>query len=102
MIVPTSKVTLKTTCLRACGGNVEKAQKLYEFYAKDLASLPDVDIMPPTPFQQAKEAFSTIFSWIDGNQDKIAGYYNLFQQMRGGAPLTPIAPPADIPPIPIE
>jgi len=102
MIVPTSKITLKTTCLRACGGDIERAQKLYDFYARDLGNLPEVDIVPPSAFQQAKDAIGSIFSWTDGYLDKIAGYYNLFQQMRVGAPITPSAPPANVPPIPTE
>lgn len=103
MIVPTSKVTLKTSCLRACNNDIDKAMQLYDFYVKDLPNLPDFDIAPPTPFQQAKEIIGNAFSWIDNNQDKIAGYYNLFQQMRGGQPLNlPTAPMPDAPPIPTE
>ena len=105
MIVPTSKMALKTSCMRACGNDVEKAEKLYEFFAKDMTHLPDFDVMPPTAFQQAKDFIANTFSWIDNNQDKIVGYYNIIQQMRGGQSLqmmTPPVPPADVPPIPNE
>lgn len=104
MIVPTSKMALKTSCIRACGNDIDKAERLYEFFAKDLKDLPDFDIAPPSTFQQVKDFLGNAFSWIDNNQDKIAGYYNIIQQMRGGQPLpmmpTQATPPTDVPPIP--
>lgn len=104
MIVPTSKATLKTTCLRACNNNIDEAIKLYDFYAKDLTNLPDFDVTPPSVFQQAKNTISDIFNWADQNQDKIVGAYNFFQQMRGGQPISTevSTPPNNIPPIPNE
>ena len=103
MIVPTSKMTLKTSCIRACNNDIEKAERLYEFFAKDLTNLPDFDIAPPTAFQQAKEFIGNAFSWIDNNQDKIVSYYNIIQQMRGGQSIVPpSAPVPDVPPIPNE
>lgn len=103
MIVPTSKVTLKTTCLKACNNNIEEAMKLYDFYAKDLPNLPDFDVSPPSVFEQAKNTIADIFSWADQNQDKIVGAYNFFQQVRSGQPIpieSTVTP--DIPPIPNE
>ena len=103
MIVPTSKIALKTSCLRACNNDIDKAERLYAFFAKDLGNLPDFDVAPPSTFQQAKEFIANTFSWIDNNQDKIVGYYNVIQQMRGGQ-LLPIeaqgTPPANVDPIP--
>lgn len=103
MIVPTSKMALKTSCIRACGNDIEKAAKLYEFYVNDLTNLPDFDVAPPSTFQQAKDFLANTFSWIDSNQDKIVGYYNIIQQIRGGQPLPMMpqnTPPMDVPPIP--
>lgn len=102
MIVPTSKVSLKASCIRACDGDVEKATKLYEFFANDLTNLPDFDVAPPTAFEQAKQMLGNAFSWIDNNQEKIVGYYNLFQQMRGGQPLSTPNATMNVPPIPNE
>ena len=103
MIVPTSKMALKTSCIRACNNDIEKAERLYEFFAKDLVNLPDFDVAPPTAFQQAKEFIGNAFSWIDNNQDKIVGYYNIIQQMRGVQPIgSPSAPVPNVPPIPNE
>jgi hypothetical protein len=100
MIVPTSKIALKTSCFRACEGDIDKAERLYEFFAKDLTNLPDFDVAPPTPFAQAKEMIGNAFSWLDSNQEKIAGYYQLFQQLRNGGSI-PVELP-NVPPIPNE
>ena len=101
MIVPSSKVTLKTSCLRACNNNVDEAMKLYDFYIKDLPNLPDFDAVPPSVFQQAKNAIADIFNWADQNQDKIVGAYNFFQQMRVGQPVVEqTTSVANVPPIP--
>ena len=103
MIIPTSKVALKTSCIRACNGDIDKATKLYEFFASDLTNLPDFDVMPPSGFEQAKQMIGGAFNWIDANQDKIVGWYNLIQQLRGGAALpTSGSPIPDVPPIPNE
>lgn len=103
MIVTTSKVSLKTSCIKACGGDITKATELYDFFAKDLSDLPDFDIVPPTMVEQAKSVIGGTLSWIDNNQDKLIGYYNLFRMIKGGEPLpfmTQGAPPVDVPPIP--
>lgn len=103
MIVPTSKIALKTSCLRACGNNLVEAEKLYEFFAKDLANLPDFDVAPPSAFEQAKQMIGSTLSWIDNNQEKIVGYYQLFRQMRSGSELPIVPQPMpDVPPIPAE
>lgn len=105
MIVPTSKIALKTSCIRACGGDIAKAAELYEFYAKDLQSLPDFEAVRPSSIEQARSIVGGAFSWIDNNQDKIINYYNLFQAIRGGQPLPTGSigvPPVDVPPIPTE
>lgn len=100
MIIPTSKVSLKASCIRACEGDIEKAEKLYEFFVKDLTNLPDFDIAPPSVFDQAKDMIGNAFSWLDNNQDKLVGYYQMFQQLRNGGEL-PTALPS-VPPIPNE
>lgn len=99
LIVPTSKVTLKTSCLRACNNDVDKAAKLYDFFVKDLETIPDFDPVPPTFMQQAKSTIGDLFGWVDQNQDKLMGAFQMIKQMRGGAASTG-QPPIDVPPIP--
>lgn len=99
LIVPTSKVTLKTSCLRACNNDVDKAAKLYDFFVKDLETIPDFDPVPPTFMQQAKSTIGDLFGWVDQNQDKLMGAFQMIKQMRGGSVPTG-QPPIDVPPIP--
>jgi len=102
MIVPTSKMALKASCIRACGGDIDKAEKLYDFYMKDIESIPDFDVRPPSTFEQIKGMAGDVFGWIEQNQDKLVGAYNFIQAARGGAPIGAAAgaPPAGVPPIP--
>lgn len=101
MIIPTSKISLKTSCIRACNGDIDKAMKLYDYFAKDLTNLPDFDAVQPTVFEQAKDMIGGTLSWIDNNQDKIVGYYNIIQQMRGNNGIsTQQQDVMNVPPIP--
>ena len=104
MIVPTSKVSLKTSCIKACNGDIAMARELYDFFAKDLQNLPDFDIEKPTTFEQAKNMIGGTLSWIDNNQEKILNYYNLFQMIKGGQMpnIAQAVPPTDVPPIPVK
>ncbi|MGM9740189.1 MAG: hypothetical protein ACI3ZP_06250 [Candidatus Cryptobacteroides sp.] len=97
-IVPTSKMSLKMSCIRACGKDIKAAEQLYDFFVKDMPGLPDFDIVPPSPMKQITDGAMKVLGWIDSNQDKIAGYYNLFQQIRAGNPITP--PLQDVPGVP--
>ena len=98
-IIPTSKMSLKMCCIRACGNDIKAASELYDFFIKDMPCIPDFDVTPPSTMQQITEGAKKIFGWIDNNQDKIAGYYNLIQQMRGKMTATA---PVQAPPIPNE
>lgn len=101
MIVPTSKMALKASCIRACGNDIEKAERLYDFFMKDIESIPDFDVVPPTTLQQIKSVAGDIFGWVDQNQDKLVGAFNLIQSLRGGTTIgAAVGPPAGIPPIP--
>ena len=49
-IRPTSKIALKISCLQACGNDLEKAERLYDFVAKDM-ELPDFDAPQAQPLK---------------------------------------------------
>lgn len=102
MIVPTSKMALKASCIRACNNDVEKAERLYDFFIKDIENIPDFDVKPPSTFEQIKTMAGDMFGWVEQNQDKLVGAYNFIQNIRGGQPIppTPSAPPQGVPPIP--
>jgi hypothetical protein len=100
-IVVSSKMSLKASCIKVCGNDIDKAEKLYDFFAKDIQNLPDFDLPPPSTFDQIKNMAGDLFGWVDKNQDKLVGAYNLIQTLRSGAPIpTPGTPPTGVPPIP--
>ena len=100
-IQPTSKVTLKMTCLAACCNNVEEAKKLYDFIAGDL-NLPDTDIMPPNTFDRLKSGAEGLFGWIGEHKEDLINGWNMIQALRGGQPIEigSATPPANVPPLP--
>jgi hypothetical protein len=98
IIQTTSKDTLKRTALFACGGDVKEAKEIYDFFVQDMPNMPDYDIMPPSFMDQAKSTIGSVLGWVDENQDKLVGYWNIIQQMRGGGNITPPSS-TSIPPI---
>jgi hypothetical protein len=100
-IVVTSKMSLKASCIKVCGNDIERAEKLYDFFAKDIQNLPDFDVPPPSTLEQIKTMAGDVFGWVEQNQDKLIGAYHLIQGFRSGTPIaTPGVPPIGIPPIP--
>lgn len=96
VLQPTSKLSLKLTCLAACNNDVKTATELYDFIAGDMA-LPDIDPERPTTFGMIKQGAEDIFGWVQEHKDELMQGYQLIRGMRGGA--TAATPPA-APPIP--
>jgi len=103
MINPSSKIALKISCLQSCNGDIEKANKLYNFLAEGVDTIPDFDTPQPTFMQQASQTAGSVFGWVKENQNDIIQAWNFFQTMRNGgtipAPGAP-APQPEIPPLP--
>lgn len=101
-IRPTSKLTLKLSCLAACSNNVEQAERVYNFIAGDMKDLPDFDAPRLSTFEQIKTGADSIFGWFGEHRGQLIEGWNFIQSMRGSntIPIVPAAPPADIPPIP--
>ena len=59
-IRPSSKATLKIQCLMLCNGKVDEAEKLYDYFAKDMPELPDYDAPVPTWFDNTKDVANGI------------------------------------------
>jgi hypothetical protein len=88
-IRPTSKTTLKMQCLLCCKGDVNEAMKLYDFFAKDMANLPDYDPVAPTWIDNTKDMANGIFGWLKENQDTLAQGYEFVRsivQNKGALP----------------
>lgn len=98
-IQPSSKMSLKMSCLAACGNNIEEAQKLYDFIAADI-NLPDTDVMPPSGFEKFKSSAESIFGWIGEHKETLMEGFNMIQSLRGAQVVTPYVPPANVPPLP--
>ena len=97
-IRPTSKVSLKMSCLHTCNGDIDKAEKLYNFLSSDLEDLPTFDAVQPTTMQQVRESAVQTFKWVNENQDTIMNWIGVIRNLfgKGGkgssvsAPTTPM------------
>jgi hypothetical protein len=99
-IRPTSKASLKVQCLWASGGDVDKAKKLYEFFAEDMDGLPENDPAPVGWVDNAKDMANGIMGWFKDNQETLVQGYEFVQGIIKGRQMPPPAPPSTpLPPI---
>lgn len=97
-IHPTSKVALKQQCLLISKGDLDVANKLYDFMIKDMEDLPTFDVQQPTIIQQVKDTVGQGFGWIKENQNEIMQGVEWVRSMFGkGGNIPPSGTP--IPPI---
>ena len=78
--VPTSKAQLLQVAMYFNKGDIQKAQEMFDFYARNL-DLPDFDPIQPTFMQQVKSGASDLFSWIKENQGDIVNGYQFVQSV---------------------
>ena len=100
MIDPSSKASLKMSCLMAANGDIRKAKEAYDFFVDGMEDIPDFPLPQPTLMQQTQQTVGNIFGWVKDNQNDLMQAWNFIQSMRGGVPLSAPVPPADIPPLP--
>lgn len=100
MIRTTSKDALKRSALFITGGDVAEAEKLYNYFSKDMADMPPYD--PPTVSELEKIKYEAVnlFKWIDANQDKLLNYVGIFQTLKSGGSVATPTTVADVPPLP--
>lgn len=91
---PTSKVQLRQFCICFTDGDVEKADKLYNYYANGI-ELPDTEPVKPSAMQAVKENAVDIFGFLRDNQTDIinalAFIKSLFSRGGGTAAITQVA-----------
>jgi hypothetical protein len=90
--VPTSKAQLLQVAMYFNKGDIQKAQEMFDFYAKNL-DLPDFDPIQPTFMQQVKSNASDLFTWIKANQGDIVQGYQWIADVvrnRGAIPTVPV------------
>lgn len=98
MISPTSKASLKNQCLILSKGKVEDAEKLYDFYIKDMEELPLFDIPQPSVMDNVKGTVGEVLGWFKDNKDDIAQGIEMFRSIKNGkvppvdANVTPLPP----------
>ena len=96
-IIPTSKLSLKLSCLDACNYDMERADKLYEYMTRDLKNLPDTEPTMPSGIQRFKMGADDIIGWVDEHKDLIQQGIAFIQGLRGK---TASVIPNGVPPIP--
>ena len=96
-IRPTSKVSLKMSCLYTCNGDVDKAERLYKFLSDGLEDLPTFDAQQPTTMQQLKDGAIQTFGWINQNQDTIMNWIGIVRDMLGKGGKGNAVPPTAAP-----
>lgn len=99
-IKPTSKATLKLQCLFATKGDIDEAKKLYDFFAEDMASLPDYDPVAPTWVDNTKDVANGIIGWIRENQDTITQGYEFIRSIVNNRSLPEVTPTSVETPLP--
>ena len=92
--VPTSKAQLLQVAMYFNKGDLQKAQEMFDFYAKNL-DLPDFDPVSPTFMQQVKGGASELYSWIKENQGEIIKGYQFIQTVIKNKGVIPFADATD-------
>ena len=87
---PTSKATLKMQCLMVCKGDIDEAEKLYDYFARDMPALPDYDTPPPTWLDNTKDVAGGIVGWLGQNKDTLAQDSEILRAITGNR-LPPLA-----------
>ena len=88
--VPTSKAQLLQVAMYFNKGDIQKAQEMFDFYAKNL-DLPDFDPVSPTLMQQVKTGAADLFSWIKNNQEDLVNGYSIVRSIIANKGALPIA-----------
>lgn len=106
MIQPSSKISLKMSCLASCKGDIDQAAKLYNFLVEGVESMPDFDTPQLSTFDQIKQGASQVFRWVKENRQELAQGYSFIQSLRQGQTDIPTTatnvdvPTNTIPPLP--
>ena len=98
-IRPTSKASLKLQCLWASNGDVDKAKKLYDFFAEDMKDLPDNDPIPLTWMDNARDMANGAMTWFRENQDTLAQGFEFVKGLLGKGTVVPEEPVEPLPEI---
>lgn len=92
MIKPTSKASLKQTCLFMANLDVDKAEKMYDFLVKDMDGIPDVEPSTKPFIQNLGEQANGVFGWLRDNKETLEQAFDfikgIISSRKGGVPPT--------------
>lgn len=91
--VPTSKAQLIQVVMMYHNGDMQKAQEMFDFYAKNL-ELPDFDPVQPTFMQQMKGGVSELYAWVKENQGDLVQGWQFLQAIIKNKGVIPAGEPA--------
>ena len=96
MIKPTSKASLKQTCLFLTNFDVKKAAEMYDFLIKDMGDIPAVEAASRNFIQNFEEQANGIFEWLRNNEDVLQRgvtiIRNIAARRKGSAVAEPLPP----------
>lgn len=87
-IDPSSKLTMKMSILSSCGGDLERAEKMYKFLA-DGMELPDMPPVKPSIMEQIKGYANEVMGFANENKDTINDVISFVQALRGKGSIVP-------------
>lgn len=62
-------------------GDIEKAEKLYDFYARDMPDMPLYDSPTPSWMDNTKDTLSNLFSFLGNHKDGLTQGYEIVRAM---------------------
>ena len=95
LIRTSSKEALLRTALSASGNDIKKATEIVEYFTKQLPSMPEVDPVAPSTFEQMRDTALGLINWGKENQDQIMSVISFARQFIGKGTPTP-TPPTDV------
>ena len=91
-ITPTSKASLKSQCLIISKGDIEQADKLYDYFTRDMPDMPAYDAPAPNWVDNTKDTLNGLFSFFGSHKDGLTQGYEILRAMFNarGANLPPL------------
>ena len=81
LIRTSSKEALLRSALAASGNDIKKATEIVEYFTSQLPSMPEVEPVVPTTFEQMRDTALQLVQWGQDNQDKIAFGIDMIRKM---------------------
>ena len=81
MINPTSKASLKTSCLLMADCDIDKADRLYDYFTKDMPEIPPYDAPTPSMMDNVKSNINSILSLFSQHKDSLSQGYDVIRSL---------------------